>query len=380
MRTFEDKPAVREMTPLLIALTSPSGCGKTKSALRLASGMQRVLGGEIFHIDTEAGRALHYADEFKFRHVPFGPPYGSLDYLAAIRHCASRGASVTIIDSTSHEHEGEGGHLDEHAEQERKLRGASEAAKWSAWNIPKEHRKKLMQGILQLQSAFIFCFRAKQKRKPARKRAGEKLAEGQDAMIELGWMPIGGDEFIYEMTLSLLFQHGSNGVPVTDIASLTDSQKLMFKIPGQFEKLFKQPRQLDESIGEALAKWATGGKALPQGWHAEQAKAASAATVSSKPEVPLNQCVRCGQDFAKDNPAPACSTCGGTLRFKASGISQRTSEPYHAFWGCPEKCVRKDDRRKNTSKDAEKWHDENCCPIRGNDDAEAERAAIAEAS
>ena len=36
---------------------------------------QRVCGGDIFVIDTEARRALHYADAFKFRHVPFGAPF-----------------------------------------------------------------------------------------------------------------------------------------------------------------------------------------------------------------------------------------------------------------------------------------------------------------
>ena len=121
-RIFTDKLAVREMTPLLTALTSPSGGGKTYSALRLATGMQKVLGGEIFHVDTEASRALHYADQFKFHHVPFGPPFASLDYLEAIQHCARRGARIIIVDSMSHEHEGQGGHLDFHAKEEVRLK------------------------------------------------------------------------------------------------------------------------------------------------------------------------------------------------------------------------------------------------------------------
>jgi hypothetical protein len=35
--------------------------GKTVSALRLACGIQRVTPGEIFIVDTEGRRALHYA-------------------------------------------------------------------------------------------------------------------------------------------------------------------------------------------------------------------------------------------------------------------------------------------------------------------------------
>ena len=110
-RKFDDVPAVREQVPLLIGLMGPSGSGKTYSALRLATGIQEVTGGEIYVIDTEARRALHYAEQFKFRHVQFDAPFGSLDYLAAIKHCVAKGAKVIVIDSMSHEHIGPGGYL-----------------------------------------------------------------------------------------------------------------------------------------------------------------------------------------------------------------------------------------------------------------------------
>lgn len=79
VRTFVDKPAVRDKVPLLIGLAGPSGGGKTFSALRLASGMQRVSGGDVYVVDTESKRALHYADKFKFRHLEFTAPFGPLD-------------------------------------------------------------------------------------------------------------------------------------------------------------------------------------------------------------------------------------------------------------------------------------------------------------
>jgi ABC-type dipeptide/oligopeptide/nickel transport system ATPase subunit len=90
-RKFDDVPAVRESVPLLIGLMGPSGSGKTYSALRLATGIQEVTGGDIYFIDSEARRALHYADSFKFKHVQLDPPFGSLDYLAAIEHCVKQG-------------------------------------------------------------------------------------------------------------------------------------------------------------------------------------------------------------------------------------------------------------------------------------------------
>src|SRR4029079_18921024 len=112
IRSFDDKPAVRERVPLLVGLVGPSGGGKTFSALRLAKGFQRVTGSEVYFIDTEARRALHYADRFQFRHVAFGAPFGPLDYLAAIQHCVAKGAKTIIVDSMSHEHEGPGGVLE----------------------------------------------------------------------------------------------------------------------------------------------------------------------------------------------------------------------------------------------------------------------------
>jgi len=370
-RTFEDVAAVREMVPLWIALTSPSGGGKTKSALRLAAGMQRVIGGEIFHIDTESRRALHYADEFKFRHVPFTAPFGSLDYLEAIKYCSSKGAGVTIVDSLSHEHEGPGGVLEVHAAEE--ARSTSRAAKFTAWQKPKAARRQLINGILQLPGCFIFCFRAKEKIKPGKKKASDKPEDGNDGMVELGWMPIAGEEFVYEMTLSLLFPPQSNGFPVLDISSLTESQKIMFKIPGQFGTLFKKPQQLDEQIGEALARWATGGKVLPEGWHQEQAKAAAAsmtvptAGAAVKPETGPDVSAPC--PLCKNN-APHCSMCNIEMLWRPAENHPKYG-PRPGRWYCPKKCT----PQKTTMKGLDWHHILSQAPEAPVDD---ERAAIQE--
>src|SRR5438552_7980122 len=111
-REFKDSPAERKRTPLLLGICGESGSGKTYSALRLATGIQRAAGGDIFFIDTEGDRALQYSDYFHFRHVPFSAPFGPLDYLAAIEHCLKAGAKIIIVDSATHEHDGEGGVLD----------------------------------------------------------------------------------------------------------------------------------------------------------------------------------------------------------------------------------------------------------------------------
>lgn len=250
-RTFTDLPAVRTRVPLLIGIMGPSGGGKTYSALRLATGIARSSGGEIFVIDTESRRSLHYADSFKFRHVPFGSPFSPDDYLQAFEYCKERGAGVVVVDSMSHEHEGPGGVLEWHASEiERLSKGDSDKAesmKFLAWSAPKQARRRLLNSLLQMDMHVIFCFRAKEKLKIER---GKKPGD-------MGWMPIAGEDFLFEMTVNFLLPPAANGVPQWD--DLTPEQRVFLKAPPKhFRSLLEDRRPLDEGIGEAMAKWAAG--------------------------------------------------------------------------------------------------------------------------
>ena len=69
----------------MVGLMGASGSGKTFSALRIATGIQRVTGGEVCVIDTESRRSLHYADDFRFMHMQFDARLGPLRYLEAIK-------------------------------------------------------------------------------------------------------------------------------------------------------------------------------------------------------------------------------------------------------------------------------------------------------
>ncbi len=252
-RTFTDTPAKREAVPLLVGLVGCSGSGKTFSALRLATGMQSVCGGEIFYIDTEARRALWYADAFKFKHIDFKEPFGSLDYLAAIEHCANQGAKIIIVDSMSHEHEGIGGVLESHEAEADRLaalwRCSRDKANMSAWQKPKSERRKMLSKVLQMSVNFIFCFRAK-----------EKINLSTAKPTPMGWMPIAGEEFIYEMSVNCLLMPNAGGVPTWHPQEM--GEKAIIKLPQQFQGIFAKQEPLSESIGSQLAQWAKGG--IPQ--------------------------------------------------------------------------------------------------------------------
>ncbi|MFN3582942.1 AAA family ATPase [Phenylobacterium sp.] len=259
-RNFVAPLAVREHVPLLIGLMGPSGGGKTFSALRLATGIQRVVGGDIFVIDTEARRALHYADRFRFRHLDFKAPFGSLDYLEALRFCASEGARTVIVDSMSHEHEGPGGLLDLQDQELQRLAG-DDYGTWKAdrfnmlaWQKPKANRRKLINGLLQMECNFIFCFRAKETSKPVKKL--QDNGREKTVIEPMGFMPIAGDEFVFEMTMNALLLPGAGGVPTWQ--SQNRGEQMMMKLPEQFKGLMERPRPLDEDMGLALATWAQG--------------------------------------------------------------------------------------------------------------------------
>jgi hypothetical protein len=252
-RTFAARPAVREQVPLLIGIVGPSGSGKTWSALRLATGIQRVVGGKVFGIDTEARRMLQYSDYFKFEHVEFGPPFGSDDYLAALRFCVDQGAKVVIVDQISSEHDGPGGLVDAQEKELDRMAGDNfekrERCKMLAWVKPKAARRRLISGILQLNCNFIFNFRAKSISKPVK-------ANGKTEVIPQGFVPIAGDEFIYEMTTNILLLPKSGGVPTW--SSDNPGEAMAMKLPQQFVDIFAQRQPLSEDIGQRLAEWAAG--------------------------------------------------------------------------------------------------------------------------
>jgi hypothetical protein len=249
-RKFEDKPMRLENDPLLFGIVGPSSSGKTFSAMRLAVGIQRVVGGEIFVIDTEHGRARHYAKRFKVRHIDMEQPFGPLHYLAAIEHCVERGAKTLVIDSMTHEHSGIGGVMDQSEEYLERTCGSDwkrrEKMFMNSLIEPKKQRKYLNARIVQLGINAIFCYRADEKIKPV---------TGKEP-LKLGWQPETTSKLHYDMTLRFLLTPGSGGVP--SLNPETPAEKLLVKLPDQFRDFFKQGEPLSEEIGERMARWAQG--------------------------------------------------------------------------------------------------------------------------
>ncbi len=255
-RSFSHAVGIRKDMPLLVSIFGTQGSGKTYSALRLGNGMLSVTGGEMFVVDTEARRALHYADYFKFQHVPFVPPFGTDDYIDVLRHCVASGAKVIVVDQMTYEHNGPGGHLEQHAAEVNRMAGDDmakrERVKRAAWIVPKQNRARLRDALVQLGASamFIFLFRAKEE--------SEQVGKN---IVSRGFCPQGGDELMFEMTASALLFPRANGVPTWNPERM--GERMAIKVPFQFDELTRRfdGKPLCEEMGAEMARWAMGDSA-----------------------------------------------------------------------------------------------------------------------
>jgi hypothetical protein len=105
--------AERKQAKIKLGLQSPSGAGKTYSALLLAYGLINDW-SKIAVIDTENHSADLYAHLGNYQVLVLDQPFTPERYMEAIEICEKAGIEAIIIDSISHEWEGTGGILDVH--------------------------------------------------------------------------------------------------------------------------------------------------------------------------------------------------------------------------------------------------------------------------
>lgn len=115
---FKVQKAVRERIYTKVALMSPSGGGKTYSALRLATGMKEALEkankkpAKILMANTESSRGRYYANEFDYDIIDLTEPFIPEQFIEAIDFAIDNDYDILIMDSTSPEWDGKGGCLE----------------------------------------------------------------------------------------------------------------------------------------------------------------------------------------------------------------------------------------------------------------------------
>jgi hypothetical protein len=247
--TFTFRPAVRESVGLIIGLAGGTGSGKTYSAMRLASGIAQ--GRRFCVIDTEGGRAKHYAADFAFDHGDLKAPFRPSAYMEAIEAADDAGYPVIVVDSVSHEWSGEGGVL-EWQEEEYKRLGAKEAIKLLSWSAPKQAHKRMVSRLLQCRAHLILCFRAE----PHVEMTKEKGSDGRERTVVKpktgftgynGWFPVTEKNLPFELTVYFMMMAEHPGIPHP------------IKLQQQHKALFPLDKEITEASGAGVAEWAAGG-------------------------------------------------------------------------------------------------------------------------
>ena len=137
------RKAERRNAKIKLALQGPSGSGKTYSALQIAKGLTELK--HVVVIDTENYSADLYDHLGDFNVIDLQKPYSPEKYILALEEAVKAGMKVVIIDSLSHEWEGDCGILDIHSQ----LAGNS----FTNWAKVTPRHNALIQAILNFDAS-----------------------------------------------------------------------------------------------------------------------------------------------------------------------------------------------------------------------------------
>ena len=145
--------ATRQQARIRLGIQGPSGSGKTLGALQVAYGLCADW-TKIGVIDTEYGSASLYSHLGPFNVLSLSAPYGPDRFRDALHICEQAGMEVIIMDSISHEWDGNGGILDIH----NSMTGNS----FTNWGRVTPLHAAFVQAILQSPCHIIVTIRSKQ--------------------------------------------------------------------------------------------------------------------------------------------------------------------------------------------------------------------------
>lgn len=227
------RKAQRRAAKIRLGLASPSGGGKTYSALLIAKGLAGSW-DKVAIIDTENGSADLYSHLGDFNVLQLTAPYHPEKYIDAIRECEQAGMEVIIIDSITHEWSGVGGclELQQIATERQRIKNT-----YTAWKEVTPRHQKFIDAILQSNCHIITTVRSKT----------DYLQvdhEGKKSIQKVGMAQVTRDGFEYELTVSLELDVNHYAVTSKDRTCLFEGKPSF--IPS-------------EKTGEMLKEWCESG-------------------------------------------------------------------------------------------------------------------------
>lgn len=194
------------------------------------------LGGKIAVLDTERGSASLYADQFDFDTVDLTPPYTPERYMEVIAAAEKAGYDILIIDSLSHEWNGQGGCLELN---EQIAKGKYRGNTWSAWNEITPRHRKLIDTIIGSPLHIIATMRSKTD-------TMQTEVNGRKVVQKVGMKTEQRDGMDYEFTTVL-------DVAVDGHVALASKDRT---------RLFNDPFVISEATGHKLKDWLNSGEAI----------------------------------------------------------------------------------------------------------------------
>lgn len=243
MSVLNIRKAERAGARLVLGIGGISGSGKTYSALQVAWGLANGDASKVGLLDTENRRGSLYADILKrkdgtidqFLIGDLDAPFSPQRYIDAILEFQKAGVEVLVIDSVSHEWNGLGGVLDIADSFEKSIHG---------WKSAKPQHKRFVNTLLQSDMHIIVCVRASNKtdwKDPKNPKS-------------LGLMPVQQEEFMFEMTASLMMWNGGKS---REVVKCPEDLVPIFGKAGDFADGY-----LSAKHGLQLRKWVDGGVTL----------------------------------------------------------------------------------------------------------------------
>ena len=229
MNVFFQK-AERKQAKLRLALSGPTGSGKTESALKLAAG----IGGRIAVVDTEDSSASLYADRYEFYAANLTPPYTPEKFTAAIKAAEQAGFDILILDSITHEWSGTGGCLEI---VDTLSKGKFKGNSWAAWSEVTPRHRKFIDAILHSSIHIIVTLRSKMD-------TIQTETNGKKKVEKVGMKSEQRDGIEYEFTtvLDLNADHFANATK-------------------DRTHIFTEPTMINEGTGACLRDWLLSGSA-----------------------------------------------------------------------------------------------------------------------
>lgn len=215
--------ASRHKVKIKMAISSPTGFGKTYSSLLLAYGITGDW-SKITVIDSENDSAQLYSDLGKYNIISIPPPYTVDKFVSAVKMCVDAGDEVIIVDSTYHYWHGKGGML----EYNNSLGG-----RYQDWAKTNKVYALWLDTILQTPVHFICTSRKKQAYEMT-KVDGKTIVEkkGMEDEIRNG--------FDYEMTVAFDLINDKHLAASAKDRTRLFADKPEFVITSETGKLIKQ--------------------------------------------------------------------------------------------------------------------------------------------